>query len=296
MSLYIELGDDDQFDSQEEGMSMEPRLAAHFVPRRLLRHLKRSTGGASTPRADAIANTAMLLVEVSGLKTALEEDTTGPTSEGVTQAPRAAPAPAPGGGGGGWRGDDNLTELLDDVLGGVERAAWELGGSMVHVSGNTVCCVFLPPHGTQADSEIAVALAEECARRVILEFSRVACDPNVSVRGAVAHGELTVIRLGGGRGGGGGGDGRGAGGEAPSTSCAANPKHHPNGRHSSKARRRRQRQLTVAGQVHARAAELLRAAKRGEVLLYRGYVLPADSLTLELLQVHEVGLVRVESS
>ena len=214
---------------------MDPKLAARFVPARVIRRLRNGGGsynsaGAGSdfdrvPSVDAIANTAMLLVDVSGLQEGGRSD------------------------GGELQDGDELSERLDDVLGGVERLAVELGGSVIHVAGTTVCCLFLLPVGTDAEVEMTSILAEECARRIFLKFLGLAPDQaNVSVspgnlrgmgsavsastekddvnrmgnhegfsnlrlRGAVAHGELTVIRLQGRT----TGRDRGRGGKAPAS-------------------------------------------------------------------------------
>ena len=132
----LELGDV----SVEVTEALDPRLAVRFVPRRLLQRLRQAAntrefersnsankksqaGGAGaaagaaaaaaaaaaasrlgldSPRVDAIADSAVLLVEVSGF---------------AARQARNAHDPA-------WQGSDDLTEALDAVLGGAEKAVW----------------------------------------------------------------------------------------------------------------------------------------------------------------------------
>ena len=90
---------------------------------------------------------------------------------------------------------DSFAELVNDVLGGVERLTWALGGCVVHTAGDALICVFPPVDGIP---DGAIALAEECARRVLHEFETVhrPREATLSVHGGVARGGLTVLHLG----------------------------------------------------------------------------------------------------
>eukprot|EP00227_Mantoniella_beaufortii_P002687 CAMPEP_0197615286 /NCGR_PEP_ID=MMETSP1326-20131121/59954_1 /TAXON_ID=1155430 /ORGANISM="Genus nov. species nov., Strain RCC2288" /LENGTH=407 /DNA_ID=CAMNT_0043184167 /DNA_START=153 /DNA_END=1374 /DNA_ORIENTATION=- len=123
---------------------------------------------------------------------------------------------------------DSFAELVNDVLGGVERLTWDLGGCVVHTAGDALICVFPPVDG---HPDGAIALAEECARRVLHEFETVhrPREATFSVHGGIARGGLTVLHLG-----------------------------TPERRH-----------LTVCGPALRSAAELVDKSRRGEVLSER---------------------------
>ena len=224
---------------------LPPREAARFVPVRILQHLRRAGRGSVShqlPRTDIIRDATILIVEVMGpTRAGMEWEVDGANGSGQPDGPA-----------GGW-----TKTLLDGVLGGVERLAWELGGEATYVEEATIVCAFLPPADAEINGEIASALAEECAHRVILDIAK---EPNkVRVRGAVAHGELVVARLRG-------------GGET---------QRGITDRNGIEMRAPKAHALTLMGQVLNRAHQLLNRARHGEVLLYRGYVLPAESLTLK---------------
>ena len=189
----------------------ERRWATAGVPVRLLALLP-SADADVVPRSDELGDgAAVFIVDVSGfsaLQRRAEE----------AQAGSASPAAR-----------DSFAELFKDVLGGVERLLWDLGGCVVHTVGDALICVFPPVEGYP---DGAIALAEECARRVLQQFDTTKHrprEPSLSVHGGIARGGLTVLHLG-----------------------------TPERRH-----------LTVCGPALRSAASLVDKARRGEVLSER---------------------------
>lgn len=163
--------------------SIAAKAAASGVPTRLLTLLVPSvqeTSGASTalindvvPRSDELGvDSAVFIADVSGFS-ALE---------------RRAET-------GGADSADGFSTLVNDVLGGVERLAWDLGGCVVHTAGDALICVF--PH-LACHKDAAILLAAECARRVLHDFETTykPREPTLNVHGGVARGGCELLHLG----------------------------------------------------------------------------------------------------
>eukprot|EP00227_Mantoniella_beaufortii_P019329 CAMPEP_0197580108 /NCGR_PEP_ID=MMETSP1326-20131121/3981_1 /TAXON_ID=1155430 /ORGANISM="Genus nov. species nov., Strain RCC2288" /LENGTH=95 /DNA_ID=CAMNT_0043143765 /DNA_START=241 /DNA_END=524 /DNA_ORIENTATION=- len=94
-------------------------MATQGVPARLLALLPAEDADV-LPRADELGDdAAVFIADVSGFS-ALERRA---ETEGLA---------------------DSFVELVNDVLGGVERLAWDLGGCVVHTAGDALICVFPP--------------------------------------------------------------------------------------------------------------------------------------------------------
>ena len=187
------------------------RSVAHpgrFVPPELAQ-LGGALEGGGAPKLVRVERAAVLIADVSGF----------------SAAERNA----------GASGIDRFSEALNAVLGGLEALVRAHHGAVVHVAGDALICVWVPPCDPLSTSSTAFASAVVCAGTMLYHFDRIAASVDgligtpLSMHGSVATGEAQVLHLGG----------------------------------SAK-------QLTLCGPALERAVEMLAATERGQIAVSRG--------------------------
>lgn len=95
-----------------------------------------------------------------------------------------------------FEGVDRFSSLLNSTLGDVEAIVSSMDGSVLHLAGDAVICVFFgDERGT--DEHDSMEAAEEAARQTIGAFKTVfrKLEPRVAIHGAVAWGSLDAVHL-----------------------------------------------------------------------------------------------------